>query len=386
MQVPETQLLLATDLHYLASDLTDNGEYFQRMLDNGDGKTTQYISEITDAFLNQVIEQQPAALLLSGDLTFNGAKESHLELAKKLQKVVDSGIPVLVIPGNHDLYNRQAASFSGNGYSLVDTVDADTFASIYANFGYKNALSYDKTSLSYLYQINEKVRVLMVDVNTREAPGKVTDTTLDWIEKQLVKATKENVLVVAVSHQTLLDHSSLFTDNFTMENNASLLALYEKYQVVCNLSGHMHFQHIVSSAGGLPEIVTSALAITPNQYGVLHIGTEGVKYHTAKTDVSDIQFPQERTSYPYEYFWELSYEKALEQIKEEPEASALAEYFADVNTAYFTGTLDAIDWDDPRFALWNQQKSFISRYFMSIKDDASLNYNQFAFSLSLPKN
>ena len=311
LQVPDTQLLIATDLHFLASGLTDNGEYFQRMLDNGDGKTTQYISEITDAFLNQVIEQQPAALIISGDLTFNGAKGSHLELAKKLQKVVDTGIVVLVIPGNHDLYNRQAASFSGNGYSLVDTIDADTFASIYANFGYKNALSYDKTSLSYLYQINEKVRALMVDVNTKEAPGKITDTTLDWIEKQLVKATKENALVVAVSHQTLLDHSSLFTDNFTIVNNASLLALYEKYQVVCNLSGHMHFQHIVSSAGELHEIVTSALTITPNQYGVMHIGSEGVEYHTAKTDVSNIKFPLEQISYPYDYFWKLSYEKAL---------------------------------------------------------------------------
>jgi hypothetical protein len=291
----------------------------------------------------------------------------------------------LVIPGNHDLDNRQAASFSGNGYSFVETIDADTFASIYASFGYKDALSYDKTSLSYLYRINEKVRVLLVDVNTKEAPGKVTGTTLDWIEQQLIKAAKEKALVISVSHQTLLDHSSLFTDNFTMENNASLLALYEKYKVVCNVSGHMHFQHISSSAGGLPEIVTSSLAITPNQYGVMHIDKEGVEYHTAHTDVSGIQFPNGQISYPYEYFWKLSYEKALGQIKEIPQASALAEYFADVNTAYFTGTLDSIDWDDPRFTQWIQQKSFIGRYFMSIKDDASLNYNHFAFSLSQSK-
>jgi Icc-related predicted phosphoesterase len=372
---------VATDLHYLASDLTDNGEYFQRMLANGDGKITQYVTEITDAFLKQVIEQHPDALILSGDLTFNGAKESHLELAKKLQNVVDCGIPVLVIPGNHDLYNRQAASFSGNAYSLVDTIDADTFASIYANFGYKDSVSYDKTSLSYIKEIPGKVRILMVDVNTKNAPGKVTDTTLAWIEQQLKRAAKDDVLVIAVSHQTLLDHSSLFSANFTMENNASLLALYETYHVVCNLSGHMHFQHIIPSAEGFVEIVTSALAITPNQYGVMHIGNDAVEYHTEQTDVSHIQFPDSELSYPLEYFWNISYEKALGQIKEEPQAPSLAQYFADVNTAYFTGTLDSIDWNDPRFAQWEQQNSFIARYFKSIKDDASINYNQFAFCL-----
>jgi predicted MPP superfamily phosphohydrolase len=386
LQVLDTHILLATDLHYLASDLTDKGEYFQRMLDNGDGKTTQYVTEITDAFLKQVIDQRPDVLLLSGDLTFNGAKDSHLELAGKLQKVVDSGIPVLVIPGNHDLDNRQAASFSGKGYSLVDTISANSFASIYANFGYKDSLSYDKISLSYMYQINAKVRVLMVDVNTKEAPGKVTGTTLDWIEQQLVKAAKEKALVIAVSHQPLLEHSSLFSDNFTMENSKSLLALYEKYQVVCNLSGHMHFQHIATSAQDFPEIVTSALAITPNQYGVMHLGNDTVEYHTVQTDVSSIAFPTAKLSYPYEYFWGISYEKALGQIKDEFQAPALAQYFADVNTAYFTGTLDSIDWSDSRFAQWKQQKSFLGRYFMSIKDDASINYNQFAFSLPQTKN
>ena len=34
----------------------------------------------------------------------------------------------------------------------------------------------------------------------------------------------------------------------------------------------MHLQHIAESKNGLQEIVTSALAVNPNQYGVLHLG------------------------------------------------------------------------------------------------------------------
>ena len=47
-----------------------------------------------------------AALILSGDLSFNGEKTSHEELAGKLFKLQEQGIPVLVLPGNHDKIGR----------------------------------------------------------------------------------------------------------------------------------------------------------------------------------------------------------------------------------------------------------------------------------------
>ena len=46
--------------------------------------------------------QKADGLILSGDLTFNGEKKSHEELAEKFKKVEKSGAPVMVIPGNHD--------------------------------------------------------------------------------------------------------------------------------------------------------------------------------------------------------------------------------------------------------------------------------------------
>ena len=41
------------------------------------------IAEITDAFIEEVIKRQLDGLILSGDLTFNGEKKSHGELAMK---------------------------------------------------------------------------------------------------------------------------------------------------------------------------------------------------------------------------------------------------------------------------------------------------------------
>lgn len=96
-----TKILVATDIHYLSPSLNDHGACFEKTILNGDGKALAYIDELTDALVEQVIREKPAALILSGDLTLNGEKQSHLDLAQKLRSITDCGIPVLVLPGNH---------------------------------------------------------------------------------------------------------------------------------------------------------------------------------------------------------------------------------------------------------------------------------------------
>ena len=96
------ELIVATDLHYLSPSIVERGEVFEKVYLGGDGKQMNYMSEIPDAFIEDVIKQKPDGLILSGDLTFNGEKKSHEELAEKFKKVEKSGVPVMVIPGNHD--------------------------------------------------------------------------------------------------------------------------------------------------------------------------------------------------------------------------------------------------------------------------------------------
>src|SRR3954453_9640760 len=73
----------ATDIHYLAKDLTDDGEAYKKYVASGDGKQLQYIDEIINAFTYEIENKKPDILIISGDLTNNGEKESHIELSKK---------------------------------------------------------------------------------------------------------------------------------------------------------------------------------------------------------------------------------------------------------------------------------------------------------------
>lgn len=76
------RIILMTDIHYLSPSLTDGGEAFTRMVEHGDGKLVNYVEEITDAALDEVVNQEPDVLILAGDLTLEGEKESHKGLAK----------------------------------------------------------------------------------------------------------------------------------------------------------------------------------------------------------------------------------------------------------------------------------------------------------------
>ncbi len=369
---PQIRIAVAADLHYIAPELTDGGESFTRLIENGDGKAMKYCEAITDAFLEQIVTEHPDVLILAGDLTFNGAKASHTALASKLQGVEDAGIPILVIPGNHDLNNSMAASFQGDTYTLVDSIDADLFSALYTAYGYADALARDTASLSYVCELLPGLRFLMLDVNTAQAPGSLTEETFLWVRNQLKEAQQSGCRMIAVSHQKLLAHNSLFTDGFMMGGSSRLLSLYEEYRVLCNLSGHIHIQHIGISPGGIPEFVTSALSVSPHHYGILELDGSVLNYHT-----EELLFPfSDETE---QFFRDSSFRKASEQLSAPSEQLCL--FFADVNTAYFQGRTDLIAWDDSCFEEILSQNMILGLYLQSIRDDGFQDFTKLRFSL-----
>lgn len=77
-------------------------------MDNGDavdnyymstGRNIKDISEILDNVIEEYIQESIDILLIPGDLTKDGEKQSHTELAEKLAKLNRHGIQVFVIPG-----------------------------------------------------------------------------------------------------------------------------------------------------------------------------------------------------------------------------------------------------------------------------------------------
>ena len=353
-------LFVATDLHYLAPALTDHGPCFERSITLGDGKVMAYSEELVEAFVTQVIDRHPDALILSGDLSFNGERASHEALAGKLARVEAAGIPVLVIPGNHDLNSRNAVRFVAESYERVDSVTAEDFRAIYQPFGYDGALSRDSSSLSYVAGVSEDLRILMVDVNTSDLPGAAGPQTLAWIEEQLAQARQDGCRVIAVSHQNLINHSDLLTSGFNIVNANVLRMRYADAPVLCNLSGHIHMQHMSVTNAGIWDIATSSLAVAPNQYGVLTVSERGLSYRTEAVDVSawavskGLSDPNllDFSDYSEDFFKTNARRQALAVIAQDECPEQLADFFANINAAYFAGRMETFALDTQLLARW----------------------------------
>lgn len=378
------KIITATDMHYLSPSLTDKGNAFWNTINNSDGKVIQYIDEIISAFSDDVISASPDVLILSGDLTFNGEKASHEDLAKKLAIIQESGVQVLVIPGNHDINKSLSLKFAGDEYEYVDSVTADEFKEIYADFGMNQAESVDENSLSYIYKVNSDLCILMLDTNAY-GENFVQDETYKWLESQLKTAKKEKMQVLAVSHQNLLAHSSLLTFGYQLYDADQLLELYNKYDVKLNLSGHIHIQHIKTD--GITEIATSSLAVAPNQYGIIDFNNNEFNYSTKAIDVSawaennnvdnnDLLIFAE---YSENFFKDTSRNQIIgkfeNSIISKEEKNLLAETFADINSSYFAGVPTNHTDCEPGIELWQKQEDgFMIKYINSIIEDSDTDY------------
>ncbi|MBU3110241.1 metallophosphoesterase [Clostridium lacusfryxellense] len=289
---------VASDMHYLAKNLGDTGKAYNTFIESGDGKQLNYIDEIMDAFVVDIKNKKPDVLILSGDLTTNGEIASHIELARKLNEVKNSGTAVYVIPGNHDIFNPYARSFKDDKQSKTDYISDSDFSKIYKDFGYNDAVLRDKKTLSYLATPSSDTWLLMLDTNKYEnninlgypeAGGKISASTLEWIKKCSDLAKEHNAKIVTVMHQNLLNHVEGITKDFTIDNSKEAVEVFEELGLQITFSGHIHIQDIkIHDNGSAPiyDIVSSALSVYPQQYGILKYNAKaGFDYNTSKVDV-----------------------------------------------------------------------------------------------------
>lgn len=367
----DLDIWIATDNHYLSPSLHDGGEFFLNAITSADGKVTHYSSEVISALLDSAKTEKPDILILSGDLTLNGATKSHTELAQKLKAAEEAGVCVLVIPGNHDVEST-GVDFSGGKATAVDSLSSTKFPEIYSDFGYSEAISRDTASFSYIYETEGKLRILMLDTNSF-GKGYVNDVTYVWLEKELNDAKKAGCRVMSVTHQTLFAHNKLLSFGYQLYDADELMELYKKYNVKCNFSGHIHVQSI-KEEDGFTEVVTSSLTMAPIQYGKIHYDGKSLSYTASELDVSAWAKSQNLTdpnltdfrAYSIGFFENLSRNQVYSTLENssftDDEKAVMAETFAKVNTKYFAGDRANAEDFSEGIVLWKKHDSFFISY------------------------
>ncbi|HEM4694929.1 TPA: metallophosphoesterase [Streptococcus suis] len=294
----QDKIWIITDLHYLSQDLFDDGEAFSYIEKTAAGKDLCYGKERMEALVEQVEREQPSLLLVSGDLTLNGEKQSMVELAQYFTQIEEKGTEVLVIPGNHDIASGWARVFKGDQQIVTDQVTAQQFSDIFDNHGYQQASSRDQASLSYLAKPFSNAWFLMIDSNIysdgygKGAPpinGCIKKETLDWIDVQLQAAKEAGVSLIPVVHHNVLQQHAMLSKGYTLDNAADLKALFNQYGIQFGFSGHTHSQNIVEEDLGqvsYTEVVNGAFSIYPAVIGQLNLNDASIRYQKTQLDMA----------------------------------------------------------------------------------------------------
>lgn len=406
---------IASDPHHLSKETYDEGKAFENFLTTGDGKLLHYSGEIIDAFTRDIKNKNPDILIIPGDLTGNGEKESHLEFAKKLKTIKKLGTHVFVVPGNHDIENPWARNYVGDELIKIDSITSDEFAEIYDSFGYKDALSRDPNSLSYLITPSEDIWLLMLDSakykhngvrNSPEMGGEISDKTLEWVKECGNLAKENNAKLIAIMHHSLIDHSRVINEDYTIENNRETIKVFQNCGIEIVLTGHIHLQDIKFHKEEdkiIYDIATSCLIAYPNQYGVLKfLPDKGFDYHTNRIDIEGWAKENKITDenlisfkeYSRNFFQKRSYDKYYDSLLEiskysDEEMKAISETISVLNLSYFGGfrnyELYHIFNTEGFKLLQASAPNFIRDYALSMFNDQKTDNNKLFIPISLNK-
>ena len=242
--VAQTKIAVLTDTHVMAPDLLVNdGTAWQNKL-SSDRKLLDYSQRIFDYLVDKFKSgaDKPDLLLLTGDLTKDGELLSHQYVATRLNELIDAGVKVYVIPGNHDIDNSNAESYDGATTKKVSSITSEGFATLYANYGYSGTTR-DPNSLSYVCEPVDGLVLIGIDSHT----GALSSGTLSWVCQQAQKAYNEGKQVIAMMHHPLFPHilgADMYVSSATVSNYETVRNSLADAGVRVVLSGHFHTSDI----------------------------------------------------------------------------------------------------------------------------------------------
>ena len=199
-------------------------------------------------------------LLLPGDLTQNGEPANHTWLVDRLSHLP---YPVYVVPGNHDLPQREKTTAS---------IGVAEFGQYYGKFGYESPQLY------YCTEVLPNVHLIGLNSNAYDAQGKqlgwghIDAEQLQWLESTL--STLQDKLVLVMVHHNAIEHLPGQSTNslgrrYMIDNAGDLLKILRSAGVQLIFTGHLHIQDIAEQQG-IYDITTGSLVSYPHPYRILH--------------------------------------------------------------------------------------------------------------------
>ncbi|MBR1503630.1 MAG: metallophosphoesterase [Prevotella sp.] len=271
----DKKIFLLADPHVMSPELLDSpdNEAWQAYL-AGSKKMIDLSVPVFNKLCSQILAEKPDLVLIAGDLTKDAEKASHEYVINKLTEIEAAGIPVFIIPGNHDRgWQADAKVYQDNTTTDASCLSSKRLPGHYTAFGYGEGSELHGTDLTYAAEVLPGLILIAID---SEQTAVVDLDAMNWAFEKAKEARSKGKQVVTMMHHALLPHINyqelLFT-NSVIDNNEYLRDKLMEAGVKVMLTGHYHVSDITrytnSQGQEIYDVCTGSPISYPCDYRIL---------------------------------------------------------------------------------------------------------------------
>lgn len=263
---------LITDTHFFKNSLGARGKEYDEFM-----RFEQKCFAETESINRSVFDWLKNAdgadtVLIAGDLSFNGEKESHLEFIKLLNELKENGKRVFVVTADHDFKNEDDScfAFDESGRLTPEPTRREELFDLYYEFGFKDALSVDRQHLSYAAQLCDGVRLLALNNDgADDGQRRFDESHIKWINEQTKKARDDGQIMFAMNHYPLLPGQPIFSvvPSAVQRESDTVTTMLADEGVHLVFTGHMHNhsinEKITEKGNKLYDVCTGSIIADP---------------------------------------------------------------------------------------------------------------------------
>ena len=281
---------LVTDTHYFDSSFKRTGEAYEKRSIT-DQKCVAETPAIIDAGFEQMAQDKDTSvMLIPGDLVYRGEYQSHIGFRERLYKLKEQGKRIYLITARHDYCeDGEPVEFDGDELIPVKGMPRDELRDFYKDFGFGDAISEHRESMSYVAQLTDGVRLLALncDGDCKGFKG-LWDNQMQWALEEIKKAHESGNYIFAMTHYPLLPFSPIMN----LIGDAKLTDWEKRANEFADagldliFTGHMHAQAITDyttvKGNTITDVQTGSFVGCPCAYRKVTIedNTVNIKSYT----------------------------------------------------------------------------------------------------------
>lgn len=291
---------LVTDTHYYDTSFRRTGNAYENR-SRTDQKCVAETPAIIDAGFEQLAaDRDTEVILIPGDLVYRGEYQSHVGFRERLYRLKEQGKRIYLITARHDYCeDGEPVEFEGEELIPVKGMPRAELRDFYKDFGFGDAISEHKESMSYVAQLADGIRLLALncDGDCKDFKG-IWDNQMQWALEQIRKAHNEGQYIFAMTHYPLLPFSPIMN----LIGDAKLTDWEKRANEFADagldliFTGHMHAQAVTDyktkNGNKITDVQTGCFVGCPCAYRKVTFNTDNtaeIKSYTIRDFDYDTQ-------------------------------------------------------------------------------------------------